>query len=47
VVVLLLPNGVASFGSVSKSIRSKVTSLWPSKVTSRDVAPAETNEALA
>jgi urea transport system permease protein len=47
VVVLLLPNGVASLGAVFKSLRSKVVSLWPSKAPSADLAPSEPNEALA
>jgi urea transport system permease protein len=47
VVVLLLPNGIASLGSVSKSLRSRVGSLWPSKAASADRAPSEPNEALA
>jgi urea transport system permease protein len=46
-VVLLLPNGVASLGSVFKSLRSKVVSLWPSKAPTADLAPSEPNEALA
>jgi urea transport system permease protein len=47
VVVLLLPNGVASLGSVFKSLRAKVVSLWPTKAPSVDLAPSEPNEALA
>jgi urea transport system permease protein len=47
VVVLLLPNGVASLGSAFKSLRSRLGSMWPSKAVSADLAPSEPNEALA
>jgi urea transport system permease protein len=46
-VVLLLPNGVASLGSVFKSLQSKIGALWPSKAASADLAQSEPNEALA
>jgi urea transport system permease protein len=46
-VVLLLPNGVASLGSVFKSLRSKVVSLWPTRAASADLPQSEPNEALA
>jgi urea transport system permease protein len=47
VVVLLLPNGVASLGSAFKSLWSKITSLWPSKAVSADATQSEPSEALA
>jgi urea transport system permease protein len=54
VVVLLLPNGIASLGSVGKSLQSKVVSLRPSNgpsnspsAPSADLAPSEPNEVLA
>jgi urea transport system permease protein len=47
IVVLLLPNGIASLGSATKSVRARVTSWWPRKSARTEVAPAETNEALA
>ena len=46
-VVLLLPNGVASLGSVGKAVRSKVVSLLPSKASSAEIASAEPTEVLA
>jgi urea transport system permease protein len=47
VVVLLLPNGVASLGSAFKSLRSRIGSVWPSKAATADLAQSEPNEALA
>jgi urea transport system permease protein len=47
VVVLLMPGGVASLGSASKSLWLRVRSLWPSKAAGVDVAATEANEALA
>ena len=48
VVVLLLPNGVASLGSAFTSLKSKVGSMWRSKAAaSADLAQSEPNEAIA
>jgi urea transport system permease protein len=47
VVVLLLPNGVASLGSAFKSLRSRIGSMWPSKAARADLPQSEPNEALA
>jgi urea transport system permease protein len=46
-VVLLLPNGVASLGSVFTSLRSKVVALRPGKAPTAELAPTEPNEVLA
>jgi urea transport system permease protein len=47
VVVLLLPGGVASLGTASRSLASRARSLLPSKPASADVTTTEPNEALA
>lgn len=46
-VILFLPNGVASLGAVSRSLRSKVAAWSPRRAASIEVAPTERNEALA
>ena len=47
VVVLLLPNGVASLGSGFQTLRTKVLSLRPGKAPKADLVTPERKEALA
>jgi urea transport system permease protein len=47
VVILFLPNGVASLGSALRVLRSKAVSRWPSRAPKVDRSLSEANEVLA
>lgn len=47
VVILFLPNGVASLGSVSRSLRARLAGLRPTKAPGAAIAAPEPNEVLA